>query len=162
MRYEDVTNNYYIKKQYKLEKQYYFIDEKGVKYLVDGKHVVLEPTQKEIEVAKLLGQTFGGEINVIPRVNNPEGIKTPDYILNGQRFDLKEIKGKGKNTIDTAIKSKREQASNFILDITEKCKLKDEEIIKQIEKIYNSKNREWLEMVVVKRNDKLIKIYKRK
>lgn len=78
------------------------------------------------------------------------------------RLDLKEINGNGKNTIDTAIKSKRDQANNFILDIKEKCKLEDQEIIKQIEKIYNSKNRDWLDMIILKRNNKLIKIYKRK
>ena len=160
MRYEDVTNNYYIKKQYKLEKQYYFIDEKGVKYLVDGKHVVLEPTQKEIEVAKLLGQTFGGEINVIPRVNNPEGIKTPDYILNGQRFDLKEIKGKGKNVLYDALGKQRRQADNFIFDITG-TEISREEAIKQIKSIYASKHRKWVQILVLIENNKIIKIFKR-
>lgn len=160
MKYEDVTNNYNIERQYKFEKQQYFIDEMGIRYHVDGKHVVLEPTKKEIEVAKLLGQTFGGEISIIPRVNEPEGIKTPDYILNKKRFDLKEIKGKGKNVLYDALGKQRKQADNFIFDITN-TEINKEEAIKQIKSIYHSKHRKWVDRLVLIENNKIIKIFKR-
>lgn len=140
-----------------------FIDNKtNIAYKVDNKHVIFKPSKNEQKVADWLENTLGGELEMNPRISNPPNIKIPDYYFRGMRFDLKEINGNGKNTIDTAIKSKKEQADNFILDIQEKCKIKDDEIIKQIEKIYNAKNREWVNIIIVKRRDKLIKIYKRK
>lgn len=140
-----------------------FIDDKtNIKYEVDNKHVIFKHSQNEKDVAEWLKCTLGGEIEINPRISDPPNVKISDYYFRGMRLDLKEINGNGKNTIDTAIKSKRDQANNFILDIKEKCKLEDQEIIKQIEKIYNSKNRDWLDMIILKRNNKLIKIYKRK
>lgn len=140
-----------------------FIDNRtNTNYKVNNKHVIYKPSENEQNVAKWLKNTLGGEIEINPRISDPPNVKIPDYYFRGMRLDLKEINGNGKNTIDTAIKSKKDQANNFILDIKEKCKLEDKEIIRQIEKIYNYKNREWLDMVIVKRNDKLIKIYKRK
>lgn len=91
MKYIDVTNEYVIQKKYQIKKQKYFISDEGIRYNVDGKHVILKPTQRELEVAKILGKIFGVQVNIIPRVNEPAGIKTPDYIINNEKFDLKEI-----------------------------------------------------------------------
>lgn len=46
MKYQDITDQYTTKKNYKIKKQKYFISDNGIKYNVDGKHVVLEPTRK--------------------------------------------------------------------------------------------------------------------
>lgn len=139
-----------------------FIDNKtNKKYIVDNKHVIFKPSKNEMNVAEWLKNNFGGEIEINPRISEPANVKVPDYYFRNKRFDLKEINGNGKNTIDTAIKSKKEQADNFILDI-KKSKLEDAEIIRQVEKIYNSKNREWVNTIIIKRNNDLIKVYKRK
>ena len=139
-----------------------FIDNKtNKKYIVDNKHVIFKPSKNEMNVAEWLKNNFGGEIEINPRISEPANVKVPDYYFRNKRFDLKEINGNGKNTIDTAIKSKKEQADNFILDI-KKSKLEDAEIIRQVEKVYNSKNREWVNTIIIKRNNDLIKVYKRK
>lgn len=139
-----------------------FIDNKtNKKYGVDNKHVIFKPSKNEMNVAEWLKNNFGGEIEINPRISEPANVKVPDYYFRNKRFDLKEINGNGKNTIDTAIKSKKEQADNFILDI-KKSKLEDAEIIRQVEKVYNSKNREWVNTIIIKRNNDLIKVYKRK
>lgn len=139
-----------------------FIDNKtNKKYSVDNKHVIFKPSKNEMNVAEWLKNNFGGEIEINPRISEPANVKVPDYYFRNKRFDLKEINGNGKNTIDTAIKSKKEQADNFILDI-KKSKLEDAEIIRQVEKVYNSKNREWVNTIIIKRNNDLIKVYKRK
>lgn len=140
-----------------------FIDNKTkTQYKVDNKHVIFNPSENEKNVAEWLKDKLGGEIEINPRISEPPNIKVPDYYFRKMRLDLKEINGNGKNTIDTAIKSKQDQSNNFILDITEKCKLENSEIIRQVEKIYNSKNRSWVDTIIIKRNDDLIKIYKRK
>lgn len=164
MQYKDVTdeyiknaapNNHKIKFNDKT-----FIDNKTNKeYIVDGKHVKFEPSEKEKEVAKWLEKTLGGKVEVNPKILEPPDIKIPDYYYNGLRLDLKEIKGNGKNTIDTAVKSKKEQADNFIIDITDNCNLDNNEIFKQIERLYGSKNRKWVNTIILRRNEKLLKVY---
>ena len=54
------------------------------KYYVDGKNVVLDYSKQELEVAKWLLDTFGGNIYMLPRINNPSGIKTADYLWNNE------------------------------------------------------------------------------
>ena len=105
--YIDITNQYKTKKHYQVNKQKYFIDSNGNKYFVDGKQVILKPTQRELKVANLLGEVIGGNVNIIPRINQPFGIKTPDYIVNGEKFDLKQITGGGKYTIQGNLKGKK-------------------------------------------------------
>ena len=80
------------------ELDYWIINNKKRK--VDGKNILLDYSKSELECAKWLESTFGGEIFMCPRVNIPEGIKTPDFIWNGECWDLKEIKTGSTNVID--------------------------------------------------------------
>lgn len=95
-----------------------------------------------------------------PRVNIPEGIKTPDFIWNNEYWDLKEINSYSKNIIDNIVNGTRKQTSNFIFDI-KNGKISEKEIIKQIKKIYSSSYRKWINKIIIKRNNKLIAILKR-
>ena len=113
LEYIDVTEKYSVKKHYRLRKQKYFIDNNGNKYNVDGKHVIMEPSIRENEVANLIGQIFGGKVNIIPRINYPKNIKTPDYIINKEKYDLKTLTENNKNTIYNAIHKQKMQANNF-------------------------------------------------
>lgn len=160
MNYIDITYKYSTKKHYRLKKQRYFIDNNGIKYKVDGKHVILRPTQKEIEVAKILGKTFGGIINLLPVVLHPKKIQTADYIINKQKIDLKQILGNGKNTLDTAISKKKNQSNSFIFDISN-TNMSEENALLQIEKIYNAKNRTWVDMIILIKHNTVLKIFKR-
>lgn len=160
MKYQDITEQYTSKKKYQIKKQKYFIDDDGTKYDVDGKHVIFKPTQREIEVAELLGQAIGGKINIIPRINKPCGIKTPDYIINNERFDLKEITGSGKYAIQGNLKGKEKQSDNFVIDISN-AKFDIKEAERQIENIYNSKHYLWLNKIILINRNSIIKAYKR-
>lgn len=160
-KYKDVTKQFNSVKKYKVKQQQNYIDENGVKYKVDGKYVKIEPTKKEIEVAKILGKIYGGKVNIIPTVAEPSSIKTPDYIIKNDKFDLKEIRGNGKNTLDNAIKKQEKQASNFIFDITN-TKMSVDEAIKQIHNIYNSEHRNWVNRIILIKDNKVLKLYERK
>ena len=149
------------KQNFKLIEQQYYIDESGNRYNVDGKYVLLEPTEREKEVANMLGELYGGNIKIIPRINEPKGIKTPDYIVKNKRYDLKQIKGNGKYVIQGNLKGKQKQADNFIIDIT-KSEINIEEAVKQIENIYSSKHFLWLDRIVLLKDKEFLKIYKRK
>ena len=138
-----------------------YIADDGKKYKVDGKNVVLDYSQEERNVAEWLKNTFGGEIKMVPRVNNPDNIKTPDFIWNNEKWDLKTINGSGKRVIEDAIKKKRKQADNFIFDITP-SKIEKDNLFDQLHKIYNSKTTDWVNKIIVKQNDDVIVIYEKK
>ena len=160
MKYIDITYKFSTIKKYQIKKQKYYIDDDGNKYNVDGKYVVLEPTMREIEVAHMLGKIIGGKVNIIPRINEPEGIKTPDYIINGEKFDLKQITGRGKYTIQGNLKGKQKQSNNFIIDISN-AKFDIKEAKRQIKNIYNSKHYLWINKIMLIYGCDILKIYKR-
>lgn len=137
-----------------------FWEHDGQKYQVDGKHVVLDYSQKEKEVGEWLSKLFGKHVQMAPRVNYPKDIPTPDYLIDGMKFDLKEISGSGKNVFDNASKKAKEQAENIVFDITN-TNLSEQEIFKQLEKIYKS-GRRGLNVAVLKKSDGLLDILKPK
>lgn len=147
--------------KYKLKEQLYYVDEEGNRYNVDGKYVILNPTEREKEVANMLGNLYGGKIKIIPRINEPKNIKTPDYIVKNKRYDLKQISGNGKYVIQGNLKGKQKQADNFVIDIT-KSKMSTDEAIRQIKNIYNSKHFLWLDRIILLKDKDFLKIYKRK
>lgn len=160
-KYKDITEQFNSVKKYKVKQQQYYKDTQGNKYFVDGKNVLMEPSDREREVAKILGKAFGGQVNIIPRINNPASIKTPDYIINNERFDLKEITGKGKYVIEGNLRKKKNQANNFIIDVTN-TKMGSKEIERQIKSIYISKRFMWIDKIFVIKENKIINAYKRK
>ena len=86
-----------------------------------------------------------------PRVNKPDGIQTADYIFKNECWDLREITEIGKNILFHAIEDHERQAHNFIFDIT-KTKLRNEEIMERLEKLYK---------IIIKSHNKLIKVTKK-
>lgn len=160
--YINVTNEWLEKatpNSHKVVDAKYFYDGK-TKYMVDGKNVVLDYSKIEKDVAEWLEETLGGKIEMLPRIHKPEGISTADYLFRNEKFDLKEVTGVGKRAVDSAIKKKKNQSSNFIIDITNN-KLSEEELLNQVEKIYKTSGREWVDKIIVKKDDRLIAIYKR-
>ena len=133
-----------------------FWEHNGQKYQVDGKHVVLDYSRKEKEVGEWLSKTFGKHVQMAPRVNYPKDIPTPDYLIDGMKFDLKEISGSGKNVFDNASKKAKEQAENIVFDITN-TPLAEQEISNRLEEIYKS-GRRGLNIAVLKKSDELIDI----
>lgn len=83
-----------------------------------------------MSIAVLLSEKYGKKVELIPQVKYPRGIQTPDYLIDGKRFDWKSPTGKGKNLLYGLIAKKYKQAHNFIIDITE-CPLSMEELQKQ-------------------------------
>lgn len=135
-----------------------FWEYNGQKYQVDGKHVVLDYSQKEKEVGEWLSKTFGKHVQMAPRVNFPEKIPSPDYLIDGLKFDLKEISGSGKGVVDGNLRKAKQQSENVVFDIT-RTKLSNEEILSQLEKVYEL-NRRGLGIAIIKDGEELIDILK--
>lgn len=161
--YIDITEEWLNKpksKKYKVKEQLYF-DYNHKRYHVDNKNVILDYNKKELEIAKWLVKTFGGKIYMIPRINKPEGIKTPDYLWNNEYWDLKEIKSNGTRAVDNRINGTKNQTSNYILDFSKNV-LTNKEIIKKVANIYNSPERNWVNKIIIIKDNKLLKVLKRK
>ena len=136
-------------------------DVNGVTYKVDGKRVTLHPTEQERSVAAVLSKKYGKIVEFVPQIMYPQGIQTPDYLINGERFDLKTFKSSGKNVFYNMIAKKKKQSPNFIFDITE-CPLSAEEIERQINGLYSSHHTRFIEKIVVMKDGKIEKVYMRK
>lgn len=162
--YMDITNAWYpdaVPNSHPVEDlQEYTAN--GVTYKVDGKNVQLDYTQHEKEIAELLENEVGGEIFMVPRVNSPQGVSTPDYIFNGEAYDLKTLsKDATENTVFNRIKKARKQAHNLIIDISN-AKLSAEIVKSQIKKVFENSSTSFVDEVVVIQDNKIKNVYKRK
>lgn len=130
----------------------------GSTYRVDGRNVVLDYSAHEKEIAELLEKEFGGEMQMVPRINNPQGISTPDYLFRGERYDLKTIgKTTGKNPLFNRIKNAKGQAENFVLDITN-AKLEQKFVDEQLGKVFWSNNTKYVKKIILVRDGRILKI----
>ena len=119
----------------------------------------------ELKIANWLNDNLGGQVKLIPSftsINNYQnGVSSPDYIWDNQKWDLKTPVGNGPNTLNKMIEKKEKQAHNFIFDIS-KTKMTREMAINQIKQIFNSNYRFWVETIILIDNDTLVCILKRK
>ncbi|GAB6638601.1 hypothetical protein BOVMAS10_12280 [Streptococcus uberis] len=132
----------------------------GTTYKVDGHNVVLDHSNYEYRVASWLSKKTGLQVKIVPRINYPKKISTPDYIVNNIPFDLKEITGSGKNVIDGNLRKTKKQATNIIFDIT-KTPLSFEEIMGQLEHVYMI-GRRGLDITIIKNKDDVLAVLKQK
>lgn len=161
--YEDVTEKWLRKCEptnSHVRELNYFKDKNGQRYYVDNKNVVLDYSKEAKECAIWLLKTFGGKIYMLPRINKPDGISTPDYLWNNEYWDLKTINVSGKRVIDNRLNGTKRQCSNYIIDITNKLLIKN--ALTQIHNVYYSKDRQWVDKLILKRNQELIKVFIRK
>lgn len=161
--YEDITarivnNN---KKEYKVKEQQYFIDEEGNKYEVDGKQIKLEPSREEIETAKLLGEIYGQDIKIIPKVTIKDNIKTPDYMIRDKKFDRKGINGSSRSAIYNRIHKQQQQADNFVIDISN-AELDIIDYIEQAQSIYKNPRTYWVNTLIITKDNEIVKIFNRR
>ena len=123
--------------------------------------MVLDYSAYEKEIAELLQREVGGELFMVPRVNNPQGVSTPDYLFHGKGYDLKTIgKTTGKNPIFNRVRKAKNQARRFVIDVS-KAELAEDVIEQQIDKVFWSKETQFVEELVFIRDGKIIKVVKR-
>lgn len=162
--YTDITGNWYpdAKPGSHKVKDLQEVTVKGVTYKVDGHHVKLNYSAHEKEIAELLEREVGGEIFMVPKVENPQGIRTPDYLFHGRAYDLKTLEKKtpGKNPIFNRVKKKKSQARCYIVDVTVP-NLSKETITDQIEKTFWSQETQFVDEVIIVRDGKIEKVFER-
>ncbi|EJU22974.1 phage protein F-like protein [Peptoanaerobacter stomatis] len=133
----------------------------GVKYKVDGRHVKLDYDSNEKNIADIIAQKYGKDVQMVPRILEPKKCRTPDYLINGEKYDLKSPTGSGKNTIYDIVKSSKNQADNCIIALN-KTNLSMEDVEEQINKIYKSKHTEFIKEIVLFKDNQIIRAYYKK
>lgn len=132
----------------------------GQKYVVDGRHVVLDYKPYEKEIAEIIAKKYGKSVQMVPRVDVPQGIRTPDYVIDGVEYDLKHITKPGNNTIYNRIKEAKGQSNNFIIDLTGN-ELMDSEVLRQIESVYRSNHTRFVQNLIAMKNGEIKKVFSR-
>lgn len=133
----------------------------GVPYVVDGRHVVLKPSKEEQKIAQIMGAKYGKDVMLVPKINWPEGIQTPDYLIDQARYDLKSPTGAGKSVMYGLIASKKRQADNFIVNITN-CPLPMDEIERQTAKLYRNPRTAFVKNIVLLKDGRITKVFSKK
>lgn len=132
----------------------------GIEYKVDDWHVVLDYSDREKEVAALIAEETGKDVELVPRILYPKGIQTSDYIIEGERYDLKEPTGTSKNLLYNMLSKKKKQANNFVIDIT-KCLLTEQEILCQVDNLYTSSHMRFIQTIILINGDKILHVFER-
>lgn len=127
---------------------------KGEEYVIDGKKVVVDYNSEEYSIAQWLSRKINKKITMIPRINYPFGIKTPDYKIKDMYFDLKTINGSSKQALYHAVRGKELQSKNFIFDISN-SELEMIDIYEQINSLYRRNDTQWIEIVIIKKDENI-------
>lgn len=74
------------------------------------------PNPYEIQIAKILAQKFQSDILFIPPTNS---LHTPDLqiVKTGEFWEIKNIRGNGKNTIEDNLKKAAKQSRNVVVSL---------------------------------------------
>ena len=129
-------------------------------YKVDGKKVVIDHSAHERKIAYNIAELYGKDVFLVPRITYPQNISTPDFEIDGQKWDLKTISTSGKNVLYNALRKKKRQANNFIFDISN-CEMELDEIICQINDVFRSTHLTFVDGIAIYKDNQIIKIYER-
>jgi len=132
----------------------------GVTYKVDSKCILLDHSEEEREIADILAKKYGKSVKLVPRILYPQRIKTPDYLIEDEKYDLKSPTGSGKNMIYDLVRKSKAQADNFIICL-DKTLLELKEVELQIKTIYSSRHTKNINEVILIRDGNILKIFKR-
>lgn len=163
IKYKDITSQWKSNNgsQVSVVKELKEYSVNGVNYKVDNKHVTLDYSNHEKEIAELISSTTGKEVHIAPRISYPLGISTPDYVIDGKKYDLKTIVGESKNVLYNAVSKKKQQSSNFVFDVSG-CPLSFDELSEQIGKLYTSKHTRFIDETIMIKSNNIIFAAKRK
>ena len=112
--------------------------------------------EHEYATVKLLLE-LGYNVELIP-TSQVKGMRTPDISINGVLWEIKSPTGNSKNTIKHTLQNASHQANNVIVDLR-RCKLPEEQAIKDLEQRYRLSKR-IRRMMIVTKEEKIIDLAK--
>ncbi|MGB4799988.1 MAG: hypothetical protein WBP03_00495 [Candidatus Saccharimonadales bacterium] len=110
------------------------------------------PRAHEIDVAEVLAEYFGVDVEFVPTTEQ----NTPDFLIDGILWELKSPQGKGKNNIQRQLQYASHQSVNVIIDAN-RSKMHKNKIRREVEyqfKIIKSVKR----LLFVSKDKKVVEI----
>ena len=132
----------------------------GTVYKVENKCVLLYHNQEEKEIANIFSEKYGKSVQLVPRILYPQKIRTPDYLIEGEKYDLKTPIGSGKNTIYDLVRKSKAQADNFIICL-DNVALGMDDVELQIKTIYSSRHTQSINEIILIKNGEILKVFKK-
>ena len=124
---------------------------------IDISKLKVPPEKHELETARFFSER-GYDIEFIPPSNSPN-IHTPDIKMEGVEWEMKSPQGKGRRTIEKAIRQAVKQSHYIIVDL-KRVKIPESKVLSQLEKEYNS--RPYISrLYVITSGRKLIKFFRK-
>lgn len=131
----------------------------------DGKLKTIDPD--EARIGEWFKNNFWGNCKMQPGIDWPQRLRSADIRLFGncplvkeQTIEIKTIKdAKRINALDKQVEKAHGQSSNILIDVTGSI-FNDEAIWNQVKR--TMKTRSWVELIMVKRDDSLLFVLKKK
>lgn len=136
----------------------------GEKYVVNGRSVKIDYSEREAEVAKILSEHTGKKVTMGPKISGKaNNVQCPDFFIGEEwdKWDYKELTGASKDAIRNSIKNKEKQAHKFIIDVSG-YKGTVESAISQAENVFSAYNTQFVEEIIILNGDKIVRVLKKK
>jgi SPP1 gp7 family putative phage head morphogenesis protein len=129
----------------------------GRTYRVDDTHVLMQPSDIEIDVARFINEIFGGNVTHIAEIKVPLNIKNPDYMWKRAYWDLKE--SRNIDTLHYRIEKaiKQTNGGGMILDITNNPS-RYNQIRHKISETQDGKRKQLGAVIIIKHNGKTFEL----
>ena len=99
----------------------------------------------------------GKDVELIPPIQ-VEKCRTPDFVMDGQVWEMKSPTGGGKHTIKHNVQNAKEQSRYVVLDLR-RCKLSDDRAVKEAEHHFRLSKR-LRKIKIITKDEKLLDIEK--
>lgn len=161
--YKDITDEWYkdavpgsheveYLKEIEIDGKMHTVDGRLIKYKTD------KNARHEQRIGQMLADDIGGPVTMRPEINEPKGHPSADLEFNGNLYDIKTLGSEaGANTMYNRVKKKKRQTDRFIVDITAP-ELSDEMVQAQIEKIFWSKETNFVKEIVIVKDYKVVRV----
>lgn len=115
----------------------------------------------EKNVAQWLSDEIGGKFYLCPRVQIPKRVRSPDYLWDGEWWDLKSVYSHGRNTVTTSIGNARGQSENVILNLVDSS-YEDSDVYIEMSRVFNSGRYAYIKRILVVEDYRVRFVFKRK
>ncbi len=168
--YKDVTNEW-ISKTTKVRIIFddFFIDDKGNYHPNTEREKIRIPKRdnEEYKIAKILSEELNTTIHIVPTFTNIKntqgGTRTPDYIINGQKWDLKTPKYKSEylNLFNDILRKKqlKKQSNRFIINLINYPQIDENKIKKICNRLFYNKYMFWILGLIIIKDNHIYKVY---
>ncbi|MBR5386456.1 MAG: hypothetical protein IK142_02630 [Clostridiales bacterium] len=168
---EDVTqtwSNYIPKGNVSVVEGKQAVDKNGAIFDYPGIKLKNDHSLDEKNIANIISESINSEIELVPRVDFPQGVSTPDFrlIRTGETIELKtinypeEIKDVHLDALFRSAKKAKKQSSFVAIDVS-LYQFGDDMISQQIEKIFSDSDTAFINRLMIIRNGKIISVHQR-